>query len=162
MGRENLYDYVARFGFGQKTGIPMPGEARGRLRPLKQWGSTSLASVSMGQEVSVTTLQLARAVSVVANGGLLVKPRLVLEDAASSRPRSETPVRVHQARDRHHHAPDDGRRGVATAPGKGARLDGYIGGGKTGTAQIFDFATKHYTHTYNGSFIGFAPVTNPA
>ena len=69
----------ASFGFGQKTGIPLPGESGGKLRKLKGWGTTSLASISMGQEVSVTTVQLAQAGSVVANGGLLVRPRLVLK-----------------------------------------------------------------------------------
>jgi cell division protein FtsI (penicillin-binding protein 3) len=160
VGRENLYDYVRRFGFGQRTGVPIPGEARGRFRALSQWGSTSLESVSMGQEVSVTELQLARAVAVIANGGLLVKPRLVLKMGDQASPveapvraiKPETAITMRQMME-----------GVVLyGTGKGARLDGYTAGGKTGTAQIFDFATKHYTHTYNGSFIGFAPVTNPA
>ena len=60
VGQRTLYDYVRRFGFGQKTGIPLPGESRGRLRKLDAVGHHSLASISMGQEVSVTTLQLAR------------------------------------------------------------------------------------------------------
>jgi membrane peptidoglycan carboxypeptidase len=114
----------------------------------------------MGQEVSVTTLQLARAVSVVANGGMLVKPRLIMKmgDAA---PPMEAPVRAIK--------PETAitmrqmMEGVVLhGTGKTTRLDGYSSGGKTGTAQIFDFETKHYTHTYNGSFMGFAPVTNPA
>ena len=160
VGRENLYDYVRRFGFGQKTGVTLPGEAKGNVRTLPQWGSTSLESVSMGQEVSVTTLQLARAVSVVANGGLLVKPRLVLKMGDRTMP-TEQPVRAIK--------PETAitmrqmMEGVMlVGTGKTVRLDGYTSGGKTGTAQIFDFATRHYTHTYNGSFMGFAPVTNPA
>jgi cell division protein FtsI (penicillin-binding protein 3) len=160
VGRENLYDYVRRFGFGQKTGVPLPGESKGRLRALPKWGSTSLESVSMGQELSATTLQLARAVSVIANGGLLVKPRLVLkvgdQPTAGDQPvraiKPETAITMRQMME----------GVVLNGTGKGARLDGYTCGGKTGTAQIFDFASKHYTHTYNGSFIGFAPVTNPA
>ena len=159
VGRENLYEYVRRFGFGQRTGITLPGESKGRLRPLTKWGSTSLESVSMGQEVSVTTLQLARAVSVIANGGLLVKPRLILK-MGDRTPPMEAPVRAVK--------PETAitmrqmMEGVVlNGTGKTARLDGYTAGGKTGTAQIFDFASKHYTHTYNGSFMGFAPVTNP-
>jgi cell division protein FtsI (penicillin-binding protein 3) len=160
VGRENLYDYVRRFGFGQKTGVPLPGESKGRLRGLPKWGSTSLESISMGQEVSVTTLQLARAVSVVANGGMLVKPRLVSKLGGQALPvdapvraiKPETAITMRQMME----------EVVLEGTGKGARLDGYTAGGKTGTAQIFDFATRHYTHTYNGSFIGFAPVTNPA
>lgn len=160
VGREKLYEYVKRFGFGDRTGIPLPGEAKGRVRPLTKWGSTSLESVSMGQEVSVTTLQLARAVSVVANGGLLVKPRMVMK-LGDRTPPMEAPVRAIK--------PETAitmrqmMEGVMlVGTGKTQRLDGYTSGGKTGTAQIFDFATRHYTHTYNGSFIGFAPVTNPA
>ena len=160
VGREKLYEYVKRFGFGDRTGIPLPGESKGRVRPLTKWGSTSLESVSMGQEVSVTTLQLARAVSVVANGGLLVKPRLVTK-LGDQVPPLEPPVRAIK--------PETAitmrqmMEGVVlVGTGKTTRLDGYTSGGKTGTAQIFDFATKHYTHTYNGSFMGFAPVTNPA
>jgi cell division protein FtsI (penicillin-binding protein 3) len=160
VGRTRLNEYVHRFGFGEKTGIPLPGESKGRVRPLEKWGSTSLESVSMGQEVSVTTLQLARAVSVVANGGLLVKPRLIVK-MGDQAPPMETPVRAIK--------PETAitmrqmMEGVVLfGTGKTTRLDGYTSGGKTGTAQIFDFATKHYTHTYNGSFMGFAPVTNPA
>ena len=63
VGQQNMYEYVRRFGFGQKTGIPLPAESAGKLRPLENWGKTSLASISMGQEVSVTTLQLAQAAS---------------------------------------------------------------------------------------------------
>jgi cell division protein FtsI (penicillin-binding protein 3) len=160
VGRENLYEYVRRFGFGQKTGVPIPGESKGRVRGLPKWGSSSLESVSMGQEVSVTTLQLARAVSVIANGGLLVQPRLVMKLGDETQP-TEPPVRAIK--------PETAitmrqmMEGVVLyGTGKTAHLDGYTAGGKTGTAQIFDFATKHYTHTYNGSFMGFAPVTNPA
>jgi cell division protein FtsI (penicillin-binding protein 3) len=160
VGRENLYNYVRRFGFGDKTGIPLPGESKGRVRGLPKWGSTSLESVSMGQEVSVTTLQLARAVSVIANGGLLVQPRLVMKMGEQAPPmeppvraiKPETAITMRQMME----------AVVLYGTGKTARVPGYTTGGKTGTAQIFDFATKRYTHTYNGSFMGFAPVTNPA
>lgn len=160
VGRENMYDYVRRFGFGQRTGIPLPGESRGRLRPLSIWGSTSLASIAMGQEVSVTTLQLARAAAVVANGGLLVKPRLILKEGDRTLP-VEPPVRAirpETAITMRHMMEEV----VLVGTGKEARLKGYTSGGKTGSAQIFDYATRHYTHTYNGSFMGIAPLTNPA
>jgi cell division protein FtsI (penicillin-binding protein 3) len=160
VGREKMYDYVRRFGFGQKSGIPLPGEDRGRLRRLPLWGATSLASISMGQEISVTTLQLAQAASVVANGGLLVKPRLVLKTAGQTTSPAP-PVRVIQ--------PETAIKMrqmmegvVLEGTGKGARLVGYTAGGKTGSAQIYDYAAHRYTHTYNGSFMGFAPLTNPA
>jgi len=160
VGRESMYDYVRKFGFGQKTGIPLPGESKGRLRPLTKWGSTSLASIAMGQEVSVTTLQLAQAASAVANGGLLVKPRLVLKKGDRTLPpeppvraiRPETAITMRQMME----------GVVLNGTGRGARIEGYTVGGKTGSAQIFDYTTRHYTHTYNGSFMGIAPLTNPA
>jgi cell division protein FtsI (penicillin-binding protein 3) len=162
VGQQRLYDYVRKFGFGQRTGIPLPGEARGRLRKLSNWTSTSLASVSMGQEISVSTVQLAQAAAVIANGGLLVKPRLVLKKGGQTVPvapparviRPETAITLRQMME-----------GVVMPGGTAypeARLAGYSVGGKTGSAQIYDFEHRHYTHTYNGSFMGFAPLTNPS
>lgn len=161
VGRENMYEYARRLGFGQKVGLPVPAESAGKLRTLDKWGTTSLASISMGQEVSVTSVQLARLGAVIANGGMLVRPRLVLKRGDKVEP-VEPPVRVLK--------PETAitmrsmMEGVVLR-GTGrvhARLDGYTSGGKTGTAQIFDSATHHYTHNYNASFLGFAPVTNPA
>jgi len=160
VGKDAMYDYVKRFGFGQKTGIPLAGESKGTLRKLPKWGSTSLASIAMGQEVSVTTLQLARAGSVIANGGMLVKPRLVLKKGDQTSP-IEPPVRV--IRPETAITMRQMMEGVVlNGTGKEAKLKGYTSGGKTGSAQIFDYKTKHYTHTYNGSFMGMAPITNPA
>jgi len=160
VGQQNMFDYVRKFGFGQRTGIQLPAESPGKLRKLAHWGKTSLASVSMGQEVSVTTVQLAQAASIIANGGLMVRPRLLLAkgDAplAAQQPvrvlKPETTITMRQMME-----------GVVLhGTGTAARLQGYTVGGKTGSAQIFDVASKHYTHTYNGSFLGFAPLNNPA
>ena len=162
VGQANLYDYDRRFGFGQRTGIELPAESPGKLRKLERWGKTSVASVSMGQEVSVTTVQLAQAGSVIASGGLLARPRLVLEKGGKKAPmsppvriiRPETAITMRQMME-----------GVVLRGGTGtaARLEGYSLGGKTGSAQIFDMATRTYSHNnYNGSFLGFAPLTNPA
>ncbi len=162
VGQANLYEYDRRFGFGQKTGIELPAESAGKLRRLERWGKTSWASISMGQEVSVTTVQLAQAGSVIASGGLLVRPRLVLRKGGQKAP-LPAPVRIIK--------PDTAitmrqmMEGVVMPGGTGtaARLVGYSVGGKTGSAQIFDVATHSYSHnTYNGSFLGFAPLTNPA
>ncbi len=161
VGRERMNEYVRSFGFASRTGLPLPAESAGLLRKLDHWGTTSLASVSMGQEVSATSLQLARAACVIANGGLLVKPRLVLKEGDQTMPvepqtrvlKPETAITMRQLME-----------GVVLR-GTGhqcCRLDGYTSGGKTGSAQIFDTKTHHYTHTYNASFMGFAPVTNPA
>jgi cell division protein FtsI (penicillin-binding protein 3) len=160
VGEQTMYDYVRRFGFGQKTGIDLPAESAGRLRKLPQWGKTSLASISMGHEVTVTTIQLAQAASVIASGGLLVRPRLIMQKGDQAMPitppvrvlKAETAITMRQMME-----------GVVLhGTGTEARLSGYTVGGKTGSAQIYDVAAKHYTHSYNGSFIGFAPLTNPS
>ncbi len=160
VGREKMYEYVRKFGFGQQSGVPLAAESKGLFRRLDHWGTTSLASVSMGQEISATSIQLARAAAVIANGGLLVKPKLVYKRNDKLEP-TEAPVRILK--------PETAitmrqmMEGVVLR-GTGhlyCKLDGYTSAGKTGSAQIFDNATKHYTHSYNASFMGFAPVTNP-
>ncbi len=158
IGREKFYQYLTNFGFGQRTGIALPAESPGILRKLPKWGTTSLASVSMGQEVAATSLQLIRACAVVANGGLLVKPRLIAEIGGKPTP-TEAPKRVLR--------PETAvtmralMEGVVLrGTGRTIKLAGWTDGGKTGTAQIFE--DKHYTHLYNASFMGFAPVNNPA
>ena len=93
VGRERMYEYVRKFGFGQQSGVPLAAESKGLLRKLDHWGTTSLASVSMGQEISATSIQLARAAAVIANGGLLVKPKLVYKRNDVLEP-TEEPVRI--------------------------------------------------------------------
>src|SRR5580658_9384900 len=157
VGDKNLYDYVRKFGFGKKIGVPLPGESSGMVRPLRRWEKTSLGSVAMGHEIGVTALQLAQACAVIATGGLLVKPRL-RSDAPMAQPvrvlRPETAITMRGMME-----------GVVLKPyGTGhkyARLLGYTSAGKTGTAQIYDYKLRQYTHMYNASFMGFAPVTNP-
>jgi cell division protein FtsI (penicillin-binding protein 3) len=158
VGEANLREYIRRFGFGRKSGIPLPAESGGKVR--KVWGKTSLSSVAMGHEISTTTLQLAQACSVIANGGLLVKPRLIVRRGNANVP-IETPKRVVK--------PETAitmrqmMEGVVLhGTGGKARLQGYTSGGKTGSAQIYDPKLGHFTHSYNASFMGFAPVTNPA
>lgn len=166
VGEKNLLDYILKFGFGRRTGIPLPGESPGRVRRLKEWSKTSISAVPMGQEVSVTALQLAQACSVVANGGLLVKPKLVTRkerfgealpektpDAVRviTRQNAITMRRMMQAV-------------VEEGTGKATKIKGYSTGGKTGTAQIYDQAHHQYLHghnAYNASFMGFAPLQNP-
>jgi cell division protein FtsI (penicillin-binding protein 3) len=158
VGQSKMYEYLRRFGFGKRTGVPLPGESAGMVRPLKRWEKTSIGSVAMGHEVGVTTLQLAQACSVIANGGLLVKPRLTLDTPVAQPVRvlkPETAITMRRMME-----------GVMIKPyGTGhkyARLLEYTSAGKTGTAQIYNYRTRQYTHMYNASFMGFAPVTNPA
>ncbi|HLK68207.1 MAG TPA: penicillin-binding protein [Bryobacteraceae bacterium] len=163
VGARNMYDYMRKFGFGQRVGLfHRLEDSPGRVRKLERWGTTSLASVSMGQEVSVTTLQLAQAASVIANGGMLVRPRLVSKRGDSPVPITP-PVRVirpETAIKMRHMMEEVVTNQLGT--GKRAKLDGYSVGGKTGSAQIYDFAARHYTHSYNGTFMGMAPLNNPA
>ncbi|MGI9075401.1 MAG: penicillin-binding protein [Bryobacteraceae bacterium] len=165
VGTKNLYDYIRRFGFGRRTGIELPAEAPGMVRPLARWQPTSIGSVPMGHEISVTSVQLAQAGSVIANGGFLVHPHLVAwkqapggarEKAKVSRPvQVLQPQNVMTMRMMMHRV---------TMPGGTAQrvhISGYTLAGKTGTAQIYDFAHRVYTHKYNASFLGFAPMENP-
>jgi cell division protein FtsI (penicillin-binding protein 3) len=165
VGEANMYSYVRKFGFGRRTGIELPAEAPGMLRPLSRWRSGSLPSISMGHEVSVTSVQLAQACSTIANGGFLVHPHVVMEEqtpggekVASARPNPVPvlqPTTVAMMRQMM-------ERVVVSGTGKKAHVLGYSTGGKTGTAQIFDFAHHAYTHSYNASFMGMAPIVNPA
>lgn len=163
VGQERLYEYVRRFGFGQRTGITLPAESGGRVHKLSRWGKTSLASIAMGHEVTTTTLQLAQACAVVANGGMLVRPKILLKKGSEPF-RTEPPRRV--LRPETAIAMRKMMESVVVFPGgtghRHARLDGYSSGGKTGSAQIYDYEARRYTHTYNATFIGFAPVANPA
>lgn len=164
VGERRLLEYVRRFGFGRMTGLPLPGESAGMVRDLSAWGKSSIGSVAMGHEISTTTVQLARACSAIANGGLLVKPRLVLATRQPDRKAAPEPVEPPQRMIRPETAITMRQmmEGVVLhGTGKLARLDGYSAGGKTGSAQIFDLVSRRYTHRYNASFLGFAPVTNP-
>jgi cell division protein FtsI (penicillin-binding protein 3) len=158
VGDASMYEYVRRFGFGKRTGLGLPGESAGIVRPLKRWQRSSIGSVAMGHEVSVTSVQLAQACSIIANGGYLVRPKLVMGS------KTETPIQVLKPQ-----TAITMRRmmeGVILKPyGTGhayVHMLGYTAGGKTGTAQIYDFKSHLYTHLYNASFMGFAPVTDPA
>jgi cell division protein FtsI (penicillin-binding protein 3) len=165
VGERQLYNYSRNFGVGRKTGIELPGESAGMLRRVKDWTPSSIGSVAMGHEISTTSLQLAVAGAVIANGGMLVKPQIVLARQRAGGPAErinpEKPVRVV--------APETAiimrqmMEGVVLrGTGRGfANLKGYTSGGKTGSAQVFDLKARVYTHKYNASFVGFAPVVNP-
>lgn len=164
VGEKRLYEYVKRFGFGKKTGIELPGESAGMLRRLKDWEPSSIGSVAMGHELGATSIQLALAGAAVANGGMLVEPRLVLKRQKADGLETMTPSGKHQRVI----APETAIKmrqmmeGVVLhGTGKRAVLRGYTSGGKTGSAQIYDQKARAYTHTYNASFLGFAPVANP-
>jgi len=165
LGAPKLYDYIRAFGFGSPTGIDLPGENRGLLRRVENWSAISIGAISMGQEVGVTPVQLAAAVSAIANGGLLYRPRVVRELH-----RNGQVIPVELAAPRRVLHPETAatlRRMlegvVLEGTGKLAQLDGYTAAGKTGTAQKVDPATGRYSPTQLiASFVGFAPLNNPA
>jgi cell division protein FtsI (penicillin-binding protein 3) len=161
-----MYDYITRFGFGSRTGIELPGETPGLVRPLKRWQPSSIGSVAIGQEVGVTPLQMAAAFGALANDGVRIAPHLIREirnasGAPSYRPNPEQ----HRVISRETATALRGMLEGVTLNGtaKKAQLDGYTAAGKTGTAQKIDPKTRTYSKTkFVASFVGFAPVTNPA
>ncbi len=168
LGEERFYKYIRAFGFGQQTGIEVPGETRGLAKPLNRWSKVSIGAISMGQEIGVTPLQLVAMVSTIANDGVWTAPRII---AGTTAPQS-TPqmVAFHPGVQRRVISPmtvaqmKQMMQGVVLhGTGKKAILEGYSSAGKTGTAQKIDPATHTYSHTkYVGSFAGFAPINDPA
>jgi cell division protein FtsI (penicillin-binding protein 3) len=168
LGEDRFYKYIRHFGFGQQTGIELPGETRGLTKPVSRWSKVSIGAISMGQEIGITPLQLVGLISTIANDGLWVAPRIV---AATTEPR-RTPQTVvfHPGAARRVISPltaaqmKQMMQGVVLeGTGLKAILEGYSSAGKTGTAQKVDPATGAYSHTkYVASFAGFAPINNPA
>jgi cell division protein FtsI (penicillin-binding protein 3) len=168
LGDERFYKYIHEFGFGQQTGIELPGETRGLSRPPSRWSKVSIAAISMGQEIGITPLQLVGLISTMANDGVWVAPRIV---AATNEPQSAPQtIAFHPADQRRVLSPLTAAQmrqmmqGVVLhGTGKKALLEGYSSAGKTGTAQKVDPATHAYSRTkYVGSFAGFAPINDPA
>jgi len=169
LGAPKFHDYIRAFGFGSPTGVDLPGESRGLLHRLENWSAISIGSVSMGQEIGVTPLQLVTAVSAIANGGMLMKPHIVQAIKRGERiVHAEGPLAATEPRRviRPETAATLRRlmEGVVlSGTGKLARLDGWTAAGKTGSAQKIDPATGRYSPTQLiASFTGFAPINNPA
>jgi cell division protein FtsI (penicillin-binding protein 3) len=166
LGKERYYKYISAFGFGAPTGVRLSGESRGQLRPPPQWSGLSLATMSIGQEISVTALQLVTAVSAIANGGRLLQPRIAraeLDSQGQERRLTEANV-VRQVI-----SPDTARTltgmmsmVVREGTGRHAAIAGHEVAGKTGTAQKMDPATRRYSRAPGVlSFVGFAPADDP-
>jgi cell division protein FtsI/penicillin-binding protein 2 len=161
LGEERMYRYLVDFGFGQKTGITLPGEEKGILTDVVDWSGLSLASTAIGQSVAVTGIQLARAMAVVANGGLLVAPRAVRVPApgdeagdapAPKRVASESSCGEMRALL---------RRVVAQGTGTLAEVKGFAVAGKTGTAQKALPGRGYADGKYTSLFAGFLPGERP-
>ena len=188
VGQDRFYQYIRDFGFGARSGAELPGETRGLLRPVDKWGSSSIGSIAIGQEVGVTPLQLVSMLSTIANGGVYLPPRVLMPGqvdhtgngqagpkgpaagpvGSAFKPGGELPNPL----------PAGAHRVLSTltaaqmrkmmegvvlfGTGRQAQLNGYSSGGKTGTAQKIDPATHLYSKTMHiASFAGIAPVNNP-
>jgi len=173
LGEDRYYKYIRAFGFGQPTGIELPGETRGMTKPVSRWSKVSIAAISIGQEIGISPIQLTGLISTFANDGVWVAPRIV----SGTLPPNTDPKNALQTVAFH---PANSHRVVSSftaaemrsmmekvvldAHGTGRRaiLEGYSSAGKTGTGQKVDPATGAYSKTkYIGSFAGFAPVNNP-
>lgn len=165
LGPSALYRGIRAFGFGDPTGVELPGEVGGTVKHPNQWSRPTITTVPMGHEVAVSALQLAQAFSVVANGGLLIRPRIVKEirdpsGAVVERTRTQIVRRVVTAE-----VADRLKEFlvgvVEEGTGKLAAVPGFRVGGKTGTAQKTE-AGGGYSHSrFVASFVGFAPAENP-
>ncbi len=165
LGNQRLYDYVCNFGFGARTGIPLPGEVKGIVHEVKDWSKVTIAQIPMGHGIAVTRLQMAMAMCAIANDGWLMRPMLVqrLEDREGRVVARYTPQRVRQVI-----SAQAARQTVAalktvvssegTAPK--AALEHYSVAGKTGTAQKAGVG-GYMPGKYISSFIGFFPADNP-
>jgi cell division protein FtsI/penicillin-binding protein 2 len=166
VGREKFHGYAQKFGFGVATGIELPTEAGGILRPTKVWNGDSLASMSIGYEISVTALQMATAFATIANDGIRIQPHIIKEirhadgtvSSATKPPKTEVVNRATALGLRKML-----RQVVLSGTGKRAQLNGYTSAGKTGTAWKYNPKTKRVeSGRYVSSFIGFAPADNPS
>jgi len=166
LGAPRFYDTMRDFGIGQLTGIELPGENRGLLRPLENWTPSSIGSLAIGQEVSVTPVQIISAISAIANGGTLYPPRIVQEIRGGSPIALPSRGEPKQATDSKTAATvREMMESVLLDGGTGtkAKLNGYTAAGKSGTAQKIDPNTGRYSpNQYFASFVGFAPVNDPA
>ena len=167
LGEDRYYKYIRAFGFGQRTGIELPGETRGLTKPPSRWSRVSIAAISIGQEIGISPIQLAGLVSTFANDGVWVAPRIV---AGTVQPRGKPQTVAFHPGDAHRvissYTAAEMRammqKVVLEGTGRKAILEGYSSAGKTGTGQKVDPATGAYSKTkYVGSFAGFAPVNNP-
>lgn len=165
VGSDDFLAYAWRFGFGQSTGTGLKGEKTGYLN-IDKWTGSTFSRMAMGYEVSVTPVQLAMAVGAIANGGVLMKPRIVdrVVSADGNDIRAQQPVQKHQICKAHtaELIRKAMMRVVTHGTGKLAAIDGIDVAGKTGTSQRYDELTKKYADGhYITSFIGFAPAENP-
>jgi len=160
LGEERLHDALRAFGFGSRTGIDLPAEAVGILREPRKWSALSIASISFGHEIAVTSLQILTAINAVANGGYRVRPSIVdrVINSKGESVQTRTTERIPIMKPRTAFVIRAAFEGaVLHGTGQRAALRGYRAGGKTGTAQKAVGGRFNNTD-YIASFVGFAPL----
>jgi cell division protein FtsI (penicillin-binding protein 3) len=167
LGEDRFYKYIRAYGFGQQTGIELPGETRGLTKPVSRWSKVSIAAISMGQEIGISPIQLSALISTFANDGVWVAPRILM---GTVQPQGSLQTVSFRSGPSHRVISSFTaaemcammQKVVLEGTGRKANLEGYTSAGKTGTAQKVDPATGAYSKTkYVGSFAGFAPLNNP-
>jgi len=165
LGKVSFYDYIRKFGFGDKTGIGLPGEIPGLIRDPKDWSNVSIGAISIGQEILITPIQLINAVSLIANGGVLVKPRILKAVSYKNRIIKETQRKEIRRVISYRTSKIMSKilnGAVNNGTGNLAAVKGFSVAGKTGTAQKFDPIQKAYSQDkYLASFVGFVPAEEP-
>jgi len=164
LGAVRVYNYAHHFRFGMKTGIDLPGEAAGILKPVSRWSKTSIGAVPIGQEVTVTPIQVMGAISAIANDGLYMRPfvvkcikdsqgRIIFEHSPQILDRVISKMTAQRVKAILKGVVDEGTGTKAAIPGVAVA-------GKTGTAQKVVSGLYSHSHFY-ATFAGFAPVANP-
>lgn len=166
LGAERFERTIRGFGFGETTGIDLPGEVAGIVRPASSWRRINLATATFGHGIDVTPLQVAAAYGAIANGGHLMRPyvvrRILSPDGAIVRERSPEIVRQAVSADTARIVADMLKGVVESGTATAARIEGVTVAGKTGTARKIDKQTGRYSHREHiASFVGFFPVENP-
>jgi len=163
-GEKHLHEMIRKFGFGQKTGIDLPAEEKGIIRPLKQWTQISVASISIGYEISTTPIQILQTMNIIANNGICIPPTMLKESTASpgsSNLNSSFPRQIISL-ETATHIQSILKEAVQRGTGTEATIAGYSVMGKTGTAQKFDISTKTYsTSAHTASFTGYVATNSP-
>jgi cell division protein FtsI/penicillin-binding protein 2 len=166
VGEQKFYEYIRRFGFGERTGVELPGEIPGLIRPPQAWSKISITRIPMGHEVGVTPLQMTLAMAVIANGGKLMTPRIVksITDADGKTVSTLSPVVLRQViSPQTARQIGDALRGVVSDRGTAAAaaVPGFTIAGKTGTAQKVDPKGGYDKDKYVVSFSGYLPADRP-
>jgi cell division protein FtsI/penicillin-binding protein 2 len=165
VGRKSFYEYIRNFGFGEKSGLSLPGESAGQLKDQKDWTELSLASISFGHEIAVTPIQMVSALAAIANGGNLMEPHItkaLIKDGKVVEQFKPKKIRRVISEKASLQMVEILKSVVKNGTGKTAALEGFDVAGKTGTAQKYDASTQSYSSTeFMSSFIGFAPADSP-